>query len=345
MTKIAIIGDRFMESSVFEREIHEKCGSGISFRSMDLPWPDVPMEHGYNEPSPDGLKEFMGTSEMVVSNIENATILVTHLAPVTKGVFDQVPQLKFVAVARGGPVNVDITDAKSRGIKVVNTPGRNASAVAEFTIGAIIAHTRNIVKGHEALRKGVYRGDLYRSDVVGNELSDSTVGVVGYGFIGSKVVKLLQSFGSNILVSDPFVKLNDADIKYGVNQVELETLISESDIITLHSRVTDQTIGLFGETEFGAMKPGAVLVNTARGPLMDYKALYGALTSGHLSGAVLETFSIEPVLPNDPLLQLPNVLLTPHIAGASHRTVRVAAKTIAEEIHRYLHGETALNPC
>ena len=116
----------------------------------------------------------------------------TQLAPLSAGMMDRLPKLKFVAVSRGGPVNIDMKAARERGITVVNTPGRNASAVAEFTIGAILAETRNITRGHDALRRGEWRGDLYRADLTGEELSEMTVGLIGYGEVGRRVVQASQ---------------------------------------------------------------------------------------------------------------------------------------------------------
>ncbi|MEM8663520.1 MAG: 2-hydroxyacid dehydrogenase, partial [Pseudomonadota bacterium] len=290
-------------------------------------------------------KEYMGDPEEVVAHIGNAPILVNHLAPLSASMFDRLPGLKLVAVARGGPVNIDMDAARARNVRVVNAPGRNASAVAEFTIGAILAETRNITRGHDALRRGEYRGDLYRADITGDELSEMTIGIIGYGAIGARVVRLLRAFGSKILVTDPYVHLSPEDAAAGVERVSLERLLAEADVVSLHARVTEETRGMIGADALAAMKPGAVLVNTARGPLVDYEALTEALQVGHLRGAMLETFSVEPVPPDWPLLKLPNVTLTPHIAGASLQTVRIAAAKAAEEVRRFLAGEPPLNPC
>ncbi len=194
------------------------------------------------------------------------------------------------------------------------------------------------------MRQGEWRGDLYRADTTGTELSELTVGVIGYGQIGTRVVRLLKPFGCRILVTDPYVQLSAADLADGVRQVPLPTLLGEADIVTLHARVTPETAKFMNAAAFAAMKKGAVFVNTARGPLVDYDALHAALASGHLRGAMLETFAIEPPPVDWPLLKLPNVTLTPHIAGASTTTVRIAAAMIAEEVRRHATGEKALNP-
>jgi D-3-phosphoglycerate dehydrogenase len=172
-----------------------------------------------------------------------------------------------------------------------------------------------------------------------------TVGIVGYGQVGTRVVRLLKAFGCRILVTDPYVQLSATDREDGVEQVSLERLLAQSDVVSLHPRVTAETTGMIDRETLARMRPGALLVNTARGPVVDYGALYEALASGHLGGAMLETFAVEPVPPDWPLLRLPNVTLTPHIAGASVKTVTIAAEAAAEEVRRHLAGLPPLNPC
>ena len=344
--RISIIGDLFMLSSMFEEAILDRCKLfEVEIAKHDLQWPDQAMEHGYAVEGMDGLKEYMGSADEVVALTGDAEILVTHLAPLSAGILDRLPNLKFVAVSRGGPVNIDMKAARQRGVLVVNTPGRNASAVAEFTIGAILAETRNITRGHDALRGGQWRGDLYRADLAGEELSEMTVGLIGYGEVGRRVVKLLKAFGCRILVNDPYVQLSADDLRDGVIQTSLERLLAESDVVSLHPRVTPETTKMINRDTLARMKKGAYFINTARGPLLDYPALLEALTSNHLRGAMLETFDVEPVPADSPFLKLPNVTLTPHIAGASVKTVRYAAGLAAEEVRRYLAGEPALNRC
>lgn len=333
-----------MLPDVFQEKIEAVCEQSLSFRTFQQEWPDVEMEHGYAVEGMEGLKEYFGTQQAVIDLVGDAEIFVTHLAPVTRTVMESLPNLKLIAVSRGGPVNIDVAAAKDHGITIVNTPGRNASAVAEFTLGAILAETRMIRVGHEALRQGEWRGDLYRADRTGRELNEMTIGVIGYGDIGKKVVRLLRAFGSRVLVHDPYVQISQSDRKDGVEHVGFDALLEQSDVVTLHPRVTAETTQMMDANAFSRMKKGATFINTARGPLTDYDALYEALSSGHLQGAMLETFAVEPVPADWPLLQLPNVTLTPHIAGASVRTVTFAAEQAAEEVRRYLNGEPPVNP-
>ncbi|MGX5829004.1 2-hydroxyacid dehydrogenase [Mesorhizobium sp. 43Arga] len=343
--RIAIIGDNFMLPQVFRAEIEKVARGDLDIRTLQTAWPDEPMEFGNPALGLDKVKEYFGHPDEVVDFIGDAEILVTQLAPLSEAMMRRLPALKMVAVSRGGPINIDMAAARAHGITVVNVPGRNATAVAEFTLGAILAETRLIRVGHEALRKGEWRGDLYRADRTGRELSEMTVGVVGYGNIGTKVVRLLRAFGCHVLVSDPYVQLSAEDRNAGVELVALDDLLARSDVVTLHSRVTEETRGLIGKDTIARMKPGVIFVNTARGPLVDYDALYEALVSGQIASAMLETFAVEPVPSDWPLLQLPNVTLTPHIAGASVRTVTYAAEQAAEEVRRYLAGLPPVNPC
>ena len=343
--EVAIIGDYFMLPEMFEQKLREVCGDNVTIRSRKDNWPNEPMEHGYAKAGMEGLKEYFGGADDVVEFIGEAEILVTQLAPMSAGMLARLPKLKMIAVSRGGPVNIDMTAARARGVLVVNTPGRNSSAVAEFTLGAILAETRKIRTGHEALRKGEWRGDLYRADMTGRELSELTVGVIGYGKIGTKVVRLLRAFGARILVHDPYVQLSADDVAAGVKLVGFEPLLDEAHVVTIHARVTPETTRMMNAQAFARMKPDAIFVNTARGPLCDYDALYEALSEGRIAGAMLETFAVEPAPADWPLLQLPNVTLTPHIAGASVRTVTIAAEQAAEEVRRFIAGEGPLNPC
>jgi D-3-phosphoglycerate dehydrogenase len=343
--KVAVIGDRFMKPEMFLEALQGVAGDGIISRSLELAWPDVPMKHGYAGDSLAGLKEYLGEPDEIVEFVGDSEILVTHLAPINGDILDRLPNLKLIAVSRGGPVNIDTKACRERGVTVVNAPGRNASAVAEFTIGAILAETRLIRAGHESLRRGEWRGDLYRADITGSELSELTVGLIGYGFIGTRVVKLLLPFGCRILVCDPYKQLADDDRRAGVRMVDLDMLLAESDVVSLHARVTPETTGFLAAPQFARMKRGAYFINTARGPMVDYDDLYEALRSGQLRGAMLETFWKEPPPPDALLLKLDNVTLTPHIAGASTTTVRIAARMAAEEVRRYLAGEPPINPC
>ncbi len=344
MRQVCIIGDNFMLADVFEQKLDEAVGSEtVSVSKHTFNWPGDPLVHGHTTPGMDGLKEYFGTADEVMKIVGSAEILITHLAPLSKQMLDQMPDLKMVAVSRGGPVNIDLEACRARNVLVVNTPGRNASAVAEFTIGAILTESRNIRAGDADLRKGVWSDKYYRADTAGRELSEMTVGIVGYGAIGRLVVGLLKAFGSRVLVYDPYAELSSDDVEYGIEMASLEDLLEQSDVVSLHSKVTAETVGMMNADAFSRMKRDALLINTTRGSLCDDEAMISALQKGEIGGAFIDTFTTEPLPANHPLLTLPNVTLTPHIAGASVRTVAYAAEKIAEDVRRYLAGEPPVN--
>ncbi|WP_333826363.1 2-hydroxyacid dehydrogenase [Pararhodobacter sp.] len=341
---VAAIGDQFITGAVLADAVRHAVADDMDILPLDLDWPDVPF-FGHDGPAGDEIKEYSGTPDAITALVSQADALVTHLAPVTRGLLESAPRLKFIGVTRGGPVNINTAAAKERGIVVSNVPGRNASSVAEFTIGAILANLRKITVGHAGMAAGIWRGDLYRYDRTGDELADLCVGIIGYSHIGQRVVRLLKPFGCKILICDPFVSLSLTDALDGVEQVDLEALLERCDVVSLHARLTPETRGMISALRIATMKPTAVLINTARGELVDQDALCEALSQGRLGGAALDTYIVEPPQPNDALLRLPNVTLTPHIAGASRRVATFAAAQVAEDFARFLKGEPVRNPC
>lgn len=345
--KIAIIGDNFMRAQAFEKAIRQRIPSyndvSMDIKAIELTFPDEPVTQFLDSPEFSEVKEFQGNPKDIVSFIGDSEALITHTAVLTKSMLDKLPNLRFVGVSRGGPVNVDHIALANRGIRLVNTPGRNASAVAEFTVGVLIAESRNIAKGHTALMHGTWRGQLYRADIQRLELSRMTVGLIGYSHIGKRVADLLSAFGCKLLFCDPYVDLTAEDRKKRIEKVELEELLNRSDAVSLHLRATPETNNMINSERLNQMKTGALLINTARGSLVDEEALAKALASGKLSGAALDTFQNEPLSKESKLLQLDNVLLTPHIAGASITTVEIAAEMLAEELECYRNDQPPIN--
>lgn len=341
--KIGIIGDGFMQPRFFEAALRRHLeGREVVYKSMMLDWPLKVKSTKHDPTLP--VAEFVGRPEDYFDFLSDLDGLVTHLAPITRDSLQHAPHLKIIGVSRGGPVNIEMAAARERGIVVVNTPGRNASAVAEFTIASILAETRNLIRGHLSVASGEFRRDFYHFDHAGPELCELTVGIIGYGDIGTRVARLLQPFGCKILVTDPFKKLTEEDRAAGIEMVGFDDLLHRSDIVTLHPRVTPQTRGMLGRDQINAMKPGSYIVNTTRGQVLDYAALYDALVSGRLAGAALDTFDPEPPPADWPLLKLPNVTLSPHIAGASRYATVKAAEMLAGDFARILSGKTPLYP-
>jgi D-3-phosphoglycerate dehydrogenase len=331
---VAVIGDNFVKVELFEdalrRHVAPLVGE-LTVAALHVPWPDVPLTENAE------VKEFLGDPAQVAELAAGAQALLTHVGPVTQAVIDAGDQLQLIGCCRGGPVNVNVAAATARRIPVVNAPGRNSQAVVEFTVGLILAECRGIARSHAALSQGVWLGDLYRYDRTGRELRGQTIGLVGLGAVAQLLVPYLQVFGLHIIAFDPFVT-PDRFAALGVASVTFDDLLRQSDIVSLHARVTPQTTGMMGAAQFGAMKPGAYFINTARGPLVDYDALYTALAAGHLAGAGLDCFPAEPPPPDWPLLRLPNVTLTPHIAGSSQGSAQRGAEDVVLDLANWVAG-------
>lgn len=342
--KISIYGDLFMKADVFEEVIRRDLKlDKVEFKKTETTWPDDPFHNEFGEGDFSKIKEYQGTKEGVIEAIGDSEILINHIAPISEEILKETPNLKFIGVSRGGPVNIDIEACKKYGVTVANAPGRNASAVAEFTVASILAETRLVTKGHQSMVDGQWRGDLYRYDITGKELCEMTVGLVGYSHIGKRVRNLLLPFGCKIIFADPFVDPDDIDKDNGIQKVSKEELLSMSDVVSIHARVTKDTEKFFSENEFKSMKKGSYFINTARGPLVNYDDLLKYLENNHLAGAALDTFDIEPLPAEHPLRKLNNVTLTPHIAGASIRTIYYAAEVIAQDLKNFIDGKSLNN--
>jgi D-3-phosphoglycerate dehydrogenase len=331
---ILALTDKFITSALVEDVLNERLAPVEEFRLRTLTsdWPITPLHRG------EEVDEFVGSEKAVTREVAQADLLLTHVGPVSSKVLQAAPRLRAIGVPRGGPLNVNVRAATERGVPVINAPGRNAPVVAEFTLGMILALVRNIARSHEDLRAGTWRGDFYVYELSGFELDGSTAGLIGYGNIGARVSRLLQAFGVRVLVYDPFV---EAEVvrEQGGEPVELSRLLGESDIVSLHLRQTADTMGFMNAERFRAMKPGAVFVNTARGGMVDYESLAAVLRSGRLAGAALDTYDNEPLRANSPLRELENVVLTPHIGGASMQTARRGVEMVVSDFVRLIRGE------
>ena len=249
------------------------------------------------------------------NGIEQYEMIVTQFAPVGKEVIEAAKNLKYVGVLRGGIENIDVEVAKKNGVEVINTPGRNARAVAEFTMGMILAEVRNIARCHAAMvNDNVFLKDFPNKENI-PELYGKTVGLVGFGNIARLVCGYLQAFGSKVIAYEPYADTLNYD---NVEKVGLEELLNRSDIVSLHMRLTDDTSRLIGKEQFAQMKKGAVFINSARSGLVDEDAMLEVLTNGHLMGAALDVFDSEPLPDGHPFLSLPNVTLLPHLAGSTY---------------------------
>ncbi|MYA49327.1 MAG: 3-phosphoglycerate dehydrogenase [Chloroflexi bacterium] len=252
--------------------------------------------------------------------------------------FDTARGLRIAAICRGDLHHADLDAATERGIAVVRTPARNAQAVAEFAVAQMLALARHTSIGERYVREGQWEDPTepyvrFR----GRELAGATLGIVGFGAIGRAVARIAAGFGMRVLAYDPYV--SDAE---GVEMTSLEALLAASDFVSMHVSDTPETMGMLNESRIAAMKPGAYLVNVTNSSVADRAALAAALASGGLAGAALDVHEAHPIPPDSPFLGLPNVLLTPHIGGATQETIERHSAMVAEDFERFARGEQPL---
>ena len=261
---------------------------------------------------------------------ESADVVVVESDSVGGPVFDL--GLCAVASTRGDPNNVDIAGATAAGVPVLNTPARNADAVAEMTVALLLAVTRHLLPADSDVRSGnIFRdGSIPYQRFRGREIAGLTAGLVGLGAVGRATEWRLSGLGMRVIAHDPY----NPDAKHS-----LDELLAEADVVSMHAPVTDDTVGMIGAREFAAMRDGAVFLNTARAQLHDTDALLDALRDGRVAAAGLDHFVGEWLPTDHPLVGLPNVVLTPHIGGATWDTEARQAQMVADDLDALLRGD------
>ncbi len=272
-------------------------------------------------------------AELLAALADVDAILVRSATRVDAEALAAAPQLKVVARAGVGLDNVDVKAATQAGVMVVNAPQSNIVSAAEHAIGLLLSVARRIPAANASLRSREWK----RSKFTGVELYDKTLGVLGLGRIGVLVAQRLAAFGMKVVAYDPYVQPGRA-AQMGVRLVPLEELLATSDVITVHLPKTPETAGLVGEAELAAVKPGVIIVNAARGGIIDEHALYVALKEGRVAGAGIDVFSTEPCT-DSPLLELDNVVVTPHLGASTEEAQEKAGVAVARSVRLALAGE------
>lgn len=330
--KILVAGDRFVLNRLLLDALVREGVDTSGVVEHEFAWPVEPFGDVAE------VHEAAGDETELCELVRGVEIVVTEMAALTRRVIAAAERLRLIVVCRGGPVNVDVDAATARRIPVCFSPGRNAAATAEYTVGLMLSALRQIPFAHRDLARGVWRGDFYEYEAAGSELEGNTVGLIGFGAVGGRVARVMAAFGAEVLVADPYVSA-DAVAEVGATKVELPELLPRTAVLSLHARLTPETRHILGGAQIAALPRGAVVVNSARGGLVDYAALCDALDRGHLRGAALDVYDPEPPPPGDRIYTTPRLVLSPHIAGASRETAERAANVAAAEVRRFLRAE------
>ncbi|MCG8350277.1 MAG: hydroxyacid dehydrogenase [Chloroflexales bacterium] len=280
-------------------------------------------------------------SELQVQLADAAALIVRNQTQVTSELLAAAPRLQIVGRLGVGLDNIDVAAARERGVQVVFVRSSNAIAVAEYVFAAMFAAARRLAEATADVQAGHWNRKLF----TGGELYGKTLGIVGLGDIGGRLARRAQAFGMQILAADPLVNTSSLVVaEFGVELVNLVTLLARSDFVSLHLPLTPATKHLINQERLAAMKPGAWLINTARGGVVDEDALYQALQAGRIGGATLDVRAKEPSGVADQIAALPNVILTPHIAGITNESHERTAVMVVEDVLRVLYGQAPLNP-
>ncbi len=286
------------------------------------------------------ISEYQGDPAAMSAMIGDAQVLLVHAAPVTADLLDAHPSIRLVACARGNPLNVDLAAAAARNVTVLNTPAKNADSVADLTMAFAHLLFRGIIPATRWLAGEADRGQRHLdSTFVGGqwmarEPRGATIGIIGLGAIGRRVADQAAFYGMNVVACDPYLS-DDPRL------VSLDELLAQSDLITLHAKVTSENHHLISAEAIARMKPGAFIVNTARQTLVDERALLDALITGHIGGAALDVCEPDGHWPE--LARHPRVVVTPHLGGATAQTQERALAMLTADIRRFLAGETPVN--
>lgn len=261
---------------------------------------------------------------------------------IDKQLIETAASLKVISQMAVGYDNIDIAAATARGIPIGNTPGVLTDATADLTWALLMVAARRIVEGERLVRTGQWQ-TWSPTLLLGADLSGSTLGIIGFGRIGQAVARRARGFDLRVLYYSRRRRERELERAMGIEYAELNTLLQESDFVTLHASLTPDTYHLMSEIQFDLMKRSAILINTARGSMVDSEALFKALSTGQIAGAALDVTEPEPLPPSSPLLELNNVIITPHIGSASKQTRTKMAQMAVDNLIAGLQGEKLPN--
>ena len=351
LSKILVLYDKWMREKAEEMwrtSFREALGDEVAGHEF-IYLENVEGSYKWSTEIVDNVKEAYGNPDEIMKAIEGCDVAVSGYAPFTKEVMNASPDLKIIGISRGGPVNVDRNTATEKDIFVLRAVGRNAESVADQTLGFILSELRLISRHNKEIKTGEYfkkAEDMGRSGYLGSfnwmEANEKVLGLIGYGQVGSRVAKRAKAFNMRVIVFDPYIDesiLRDE----GCEPVDLDILLRGSDFISIHAGLSQETHHMVNKEAFSKMKRTAVLVNTARGSIVDEDALYEALKDGVIASAALDVVEDDPIKSDNKLIQLDNITLTPHTAGRSPDTEMRGYRQIAQQVATYLRGKE-INP-
>jgi len=335
-TKILLVSDGGVTSKLMEKMFElEKYGAEVSMIEDKDMYSMGPITDRMLQIELGGVAA-APTYKPLLDACKDKDIIVVHVASINKEVINACENLKVAAVLRGGYENADVEALTERGIKLINAPWRSAHAVADFTVGMMIAENKNIARSHKYISEGKWCKNYVNQEYI-HDMRTCTVGIIGFGYIGRQVVKRLSGFGSKVIIYDPFMDPKVIE-EAGYTPVTFEELLAQSDFITVHIRLSEKTNKFIGEKEFSQMKSTAYFINTARAGIVDTDALIHALQTKSIGGAAIDVFDNEPLPSDSPFLKLDNTTLTSHIAGTSCDTMRNSVEIGFDDIKNYLQG-------
>ncbi len=273
-----------------------------------------------------------------IAAVREAVVLFLRPGRISRRMIEGIPNLKAISIFGAGLNQVDVEACNERGVMVINAPGGNAQAVAELTFGILLSLLRRIPHADRMVRSGQWLDAGH----IGTELHGKTLGIVGVGQIGMRVARIARGFDMTLLAYDPGAPVERFP-EIGATETSLVDLMASSDVVTLHAPLLPATEGMIGAAEIAAMKPSAVLVNAARGGLVDEVSLIRALEENRIAGAALDAFSTEPLPSESPFCSLKNVVLTPHDAAQTRETLPKITSMVSSDIRRVLTGERPVN--
>ena len=332
--KAVAVGDLLLPASVFDETIRSASWvTAYDSFDWDVTKKRDELRNVVRRMETGGSRAFLPTQEEL-ERLKDAEVILSHLFTIPREVFEAAPKLRYILSARGGVENIDLKAAHEHGVSVIHCPAHNAIAVAEYAIGLMIAESRNIARADRGLRSGTWI-EKYPDSAAIPELRGSNVGIIGFGRIGQATGRIAAALGMRVLAHSPHE--SDEGRRIGT-YVDLDTLLRESDVISLHCPLTKDNAELINRQTIAKMKDGALLVNNARGQLLNEQDVADALNSGKLAGAALDVVSTEPVHADNPLLSAKNCILTPHISWAPLESRQRIMDITAANIQAFLNG-------